>query len=229
LRILGVDYGDKRTGLAVSDPFGWTAQGIETVTGNMETAIGRICELAGQYGAEAIVVGYPRKMDGTIGSRAEKTDLFAAKLEQRSNVRTIKWDERLTSVYAERTMREAGKSASKNRAAVDMLAAVIILQSYLDSALASAEKSASAGAGADAEAGTRKGAGAEAEAGKAAGAGADAGKDGGANAGADAEAGTRKDAGAGAGAEAGKGADANAGAGKGADAEAGKGAGAENG
>jgi putative Holliday junction resolvase len=138
LRILGIDFGDRRTGVAVSDPFGWTAQGVETVTGDMDAAVARICELAGQYGADAIVVGYPLNMDGTAGPRAERTDLFAARLEERSKIKAVKWDERLTSVYAARTMRETGKSASRNKAAIDMLSAVIILQSYLDRASAGA-------------------------------------------------------------------------------------------
>ncbi|MDR3120182.1 MAG: Holliday junction resolvase RuvX [Clostridiales bacterium] len=151
MRILGVDYGDRRTGIAMSDPLGWTAQGLEAVVGDMCTAVDRVAELAALHQAQAVVVGYPLNMNGTAGARAERTDAFIAALKGRINgaeppadteggpaaAAVIRWDERLTSVSAGRALREAGihptsrKEREKGR--LDILSAVILLQSYLDS------------------------------------------------------------------------------------------------
>jgi putative Holliday junction resolvase len=133
LRIIGVDFGDRRTGLAVSDPFGWTAQGVETVVGNKDAVIGRIYDLANQYGVDSIVVGYPINMSGSAGARAIATEQFAAKLEERTGVKVIKWDERLTTVLASKTMRATGSKPKKGKGDIDIVSAVLILQSYLDS------------------------------------------------------------------------------------------------
>lgn len=148
MRILGIDYGDARIGAAVSDPMGWTAQAVETIyLKEGETkAVKRICQLVGQYDADKVVVGFPRNMNGTVGPRGEKTIAFIQKLDKavncgedtgehnaEKNVEIIKWDERLTSVAANRTMHELGTKISKKKAIVDQIAAVYILQGYLDS------------------------------------------------------------------------------------------------
>lgn len=135
MRILGIDYGDSRIGIAVSDPFGWTAQGVETVNhkGNLHRAVDRICELAKQYGAEKIVVGFPKNMNGTVGPRGEKTQEFIDFIAKKLDIEIIKWDERLTTVAANRTMHELGTKTSKKKGIVDQIAAVYILQGYLDS------------------------------------------------------------------------------------------------
>lgn len=135
MRVMGIDYGDSRIGIAVSDPFGWTAQGVETINvkGNDEKAIERIVQLIRQYDVERIVVGYPRNMNGTVGPRAEKTDEFIKLLSSRTDKDIIRWDERLTSVAANRIMHEMGTRTAKKKAIVDQIAACYILQGYLDS------------------------------------------------------------------------------------------------
>ncbi len=135
MRVMGIDYGDSRIGIAVSDPFGWTAQGVETINfkGNDEKAIERIVQLIRQYDVERIVVGYPRNMNGTVGPRAEKTDEFIKLLSSRTDKDIIRWDERLTSVAANRIMHEIGTRTAKKKAIVDQIAACYILQGYLDS------------------------------------------------------------------------------------------------
>lgn len=135
MRILGIDYGDSRIGIAVSDPMGWTAQGIETVEwrGNMVRPVERIVKIAGNYGAEKIIVGFPRNMNGTIGPRGEKTQEFIEALSKKTNIQIAKWDERLSTVSANRTMHEMGIKTSKKKKVVDQIAAVFILQGYLDS------------------------------------------------------------------------------------------------
>jgi len=135
MRILGVDYGDSRIGIAVSDPMGWTAQGIETLEwrGNMERPVERIAKLAGDYGAEKIIVGFPKNMNGTIGPRGEKTQEFIELLAVKTNIQIVKWDERLSTVSANRAMHEMGIKTSKKKKVVDQIAAVFILQGYLDS------------------------------------------------------------------------------------------------
>jgi putative Holliday junction resolvase len=129
-----VDFGDRRTGVAVSDPLGYTAQALETVVGDMAAAADRVCALAREYGAAAVVVGHPRNMDGSEGPRAARTRAFAEELRARGagGARVELWDERLTSVAAERAMREMGRKPGREKARVDMLAAAILLQGYLD-------------------------------------------------------------------------------------------------
>lgn len=138
MRILGIDYGDSRIGLAVSDPMGWTAQGLETIEwrDNIKKPIDRIVKLAGDFNAERIVVGFPRNMNGTIGPRGEKTQEFIDMLSQVTKAEIIKWDERLTTVAASRTMHEMGIKTSRKKKVVDQIAAVFILQGYLDSIVA---------------------------------------------------------------------------------------------
>lgn len=135
MRILGIDYGDSRIGIAVSDPMGWTAQGLETIklNGNLDTAIGRIQQLVNDYKAEKLVVGFPKNMNGTIGPRGEKTLEFIEILKDKTGKEIIKWDERLTTVAANRTMHELGIKTSRKKGLVDQIAAVYILQGFLDS------------------------------------------------------------------------------------------------
>ena len=116
----------------MSDPLGWTAQGLEAIVGDAKTVIERVSALSLEYSAEKIVVGYPLNMDGSIGARAQVTDSFISGLADVVTCPIIKWDERLTTVFAGKTMRETGLNPSKNKGKIDILSAVILLQSYLD-------------------------------------------------------------------------------------------------
>ena len=135
MRIMGIDYGDSRIGVAVSDPLGWTAQGIETI--NRKTgpgaALDRILRLVEEYDVSRIVVGFPVNMNGTVGPRGEKTLEFIEELSKKTGLEIIKWDERLTTVAANRAMHEMGIKTSRKKSIVDRIAAVYILQGYLDS------------------------------------------------------------------------------------------------
>lgn len=133
-RILGIDYGDSRTGIAVSDLMGWTAQGLETISykGNMSMLLNRIEEIIKEYDIKKIVIGYPRNLNGTIGPRAEKTEDFIKILIDKFGLDVIKWDEWLSTVSAHRDMIDMGVKAKKKRGLVDTIAAVHILQNYLD-------------------------------------------------------------------------------------------------
>lgn len=137
-RILGIDYGDSRTGIAVSDLMGWTAQGLETISykGNMKMLLDRIGEIIKEYDVKKIVIGYPRNLNGTIGPRAEKTEEFIRILIDKFNLDVIKWDEWLSTVSAHRDMNDMGVKNKKKRGLVDTIAAVHILQNYLDAGLA---------------------------------------------------------------------------------------------
>lgn len=135
MRLMGIDYGDSRIGIAVSDPMGWTAQGIETITWKYDynIPVNRIAQLVEEYNIKKLVIGLPKNMDGTIGERGEKTQEFIDVLSEKLNsVEIIKWDERLTTVAANRTMTEMGVKKSKKKLVVDQIAAVYILQGYLD-------------------------------------------------------------------------------------------------
>ena len=136
MRIMGLDYGSKTIGVAVSDPMGLTAQGIETMTREEENklrkSLRRIEELVEQYQVEEIVLGFPKNMNNTIGERAEKSLQLKETLERRLGLPVIMWDERLTTVEADRTLIEAGVRRENRKKYVDMIAAVFILQGYLD-------------------------------------------------------------------------------------------------
>lgn len=136
MRILGLDFGQKTIGVAISDPFGWTAQGIEIIRRDKEESINksveRIGEIIKQYNVEKIVLGYPKNMNNTIGERGEKTEAFKKKLEKTFNIQIILWDERLSTVGAERSLLEADLSRKKRKNVIDKMAAVFILQGYLD-------------------------------------------------------------------------------------------------
>lgn len=137
MRILGLDYGSKTVGVAVSDPLGLTAQGLETIWRKQENklrqTLARIEALVSEYQAERIVVGYPKNMNNTIGERAQKALEFKEMLEKRTGLPVVMWDERLTTVEAERTLMEAGVRRENRKQYLDELAAVFILQGYLDS------------------------------------------------------------------------------------------------
>lgn len=135
MRIMGIDFGDSRIGVAVSDPLGWTAQGLETIQwkGLMSRPAEKIRQLAQQYQAEKIVIGLPKNMNGTIGPSGEKAIEFGNLLAEMTGLEVIRWDERLTTVAANRTMHEVGMKTSKKKGSVDRIAAVLILQGYLDS------------------------------------------------------------------------------------------------
>lgn len=137
MRIMGLDYGSKTVGVAISDPLGLTAQGIEIIRRKSEDklrqTLARIEELIGAYQVEAIVLGFPKNMNNTIGDRAEKSLEFKRMLERRTGLIVFMWDERLTTVEANRTLMEAGVRRENRYKYVDELAAVFILQGYLDS------------------------------------------------------------------------------------------------
>lgn len=135
MRILGLDYGDCRIGVAISDPMGWIAQGIDTISykGDITYALREICEIVKTYGVSRIVVGFPINMNATIGQRGKKTQEFIDMLLSCVDAEIIKWDERLTTVSSHKLIRETGRKPSKNKELVDKIAAVYILQSYLDS------------------------------------------------------------------------------------------------
>ena len=137
MRILGLDYGSKTVGVAVSDPLGFTAQGVEIIRrkseNKMRQTLARIEELIAQYQVEEIVLGLPKNMNNTIGERAEKSLEFQQMLERRTGLPVIMWDERLTTVEANRTLMEASVRRENRKQYMDKLAAVFILQGYLDS------------------------------------------------------------------------------------------------
>lgn len=137
MRILGLDYGSKTVGVAVSDPLGLTAQALETIWRKQENklrrTLARIDELVKEFEIERIVVGYPKNMNNTIGERAQKSLEFKEMLEKRTGLPVVMWDERLTTVEANRTLMEAGVRRENRKQYMDELAAVFILQGYLDS------------------------------------------------------------------------------------------------
>ena len=136
MRVMGLDYGSKTVGVAVSDPLGLTAQGIETVWRKQENklrqTLARIEELISEYQVERIVLGYPKNMNNTIGERALKSLEFKEKLETRTGLPVVMWDERLTTAEAERTLIETGVRRENRKQFLDQMAAVLILQGYLD-------------------------------------------------------------------------------------------------
>ena len=137
MRILGIDFGEKNIGVAVSDPFGWTAQGVEIIKrkeeNNLKYSIERIGELIKEYSIEKIVMGYPKNMNNTIGERCEKTEAFKTRLEKTFKIEIILWDEILSTLAAEKRILDADLSRKKRKQVIDKMAAVFILQGYLDS------------------------------------------------------------------------------------------------
>lgn len=136
MRIMGLDFGSKTVGVAISDALLITAQGTEIIRRKEENklrrTLARIEELILEYEVEEIVLGQPRHMNGTEGERVALTAEFREKLERRTGLPVILWDERLTTVAADRTMMEAGIRRENRKEYVDMIAATLILQGYLD-------------------------------------------------------------------------------------------------
>lgn len=131
-----MDYGSKTIGVAISDPLGITAQGIEIIRREEENklrkSLRRVEELAKEYEVSEIVLGFPKNMNNTIGERAEKSLQLKEALERRLGLHVVMWDERLTTVEANRTLMETGVRRENRGKYVDMIAAVFILQGYLD-------------------------------------------------------------------------------------------------
>lgn len=134
-RILGIDYGDVRVGLAISDELGITAQGLDTlvINGSVKKLISHVIELNKKYCINTIVIGYPKNMDGSNSDKTNKVDEITELLKKSLDINIVKWDERLTTVSAYRTMRELNISQKKKNVYADKLAATYILESYLNS------------------------------------------------------------------------------------------------
>jgi len=150
MRIMGLDYGSRTVGVAVCDPLGITAQTVETITrrdeNKLRQTLARIETLAAEYGVERIVLGYPKNMNNTLGDRAKKSEELKAALERRTGLPVVLWDERLTTVAAERVLMESGVRREHRKKSVDQIAAgmipsggsgrqigaAMILQGYLD-------------------------------------------------------------------------------------------------
>ena len=136
MRIMGLDFGSKTVGVAISDELLLTAQGIEIIRrkdeNKLRQTLARIEELIVEYGVEEIVLGLPKNMNATEGIRVELTNEFKEKLERRTGLTVHTWDERLTTVAADKAMIEAGIRREKRKDYVDMIAATLILQGYLD-------------------------------------------------------------------------------------------------
>jgi len=132
MRILAVDYGGRRTGLAVSDELGITAQGQDTVVVNDEQELpGAVARVARELGAERIVIGLPLNMDGTESEMSVKVRAFGELLVLEIGLPVVFWDERLTSMQAQRVMQELGMKTRRNKHAVDRISATLLLQEYL--------------------------------------------------------------------------------------------------
>ena len=131
-KALGIDLGDSRIGLALSDDLGLMAHPLETVPAK-ENPLARIVEIVRQHNIQTIVLGMPRNMDGTYGAAAEKIKTFRDALKAAVSCQIILWDERLTTVAAQKSLHQAGKNVKKSRAVIDQVAAQLILQGWLDS------------------------------------------------------------------------------------------------
>ena len=133
MRIMAIDYGDARTGVAVSDPTGSLAGQTFLIKSRKEDVVlSELVRLAKEQGAEELVMGYPRNMDGTLGPRAEKYAAFADRLREASGLPVVLWDERRTTVDAHRILGDHGVRAKKRKDKVDAVAAALILEGYLE-------------------------------------------------------------------------------------------------
>lgn len=132
-KILAVDFGDVRTGLAISDPSRFLASGIGFISpGGIEKTADEVSKIATEQGVSAIIVGLPKNMDGTEGSRAERCKKFARMVEERCSIPTAMFDERMTTMTASRYLNETNTKGSKRKKVIDTLSAQIILQNCLD-------------------------------------------------------------------------------------------------
>ncbi|WP_139490365.1 Holliday junction resolvase RuvX [Brevibacillus dissolubilis] len=134
MRIMGLDVGERTIGVAVSDAMGWTAQGVETIRrDSKEKDFARLGELIAQHEVKSIVVGLPKNMNGTLGPKGEYCTAFGNEVGARFDLPVHMWDERLTTMAAERMLISADVSRQKRKKVIDKMAAVLILQGYLDS------------------------------------------------------------------------------------------------
>jgi putative holliday junction resolvase len=133
MRCLGIDFGSSRIGIAISDDLGMLAHPLETIPNDSEF-LSRLQQIVLQKGVSRMVVGIPRNMDGSYGPAAEKAKRFLSQLKSEfAGVQLIAWDERLTTVEAQRLLHAAGRDVKKSRPIIDQVAAQVLLQSYLDS------------------------------------------------------------------------------------------------
>lgn len=131
MRIMGLDFGERTIGVAISDELLWTAQGIKTIR-RSKAELDELAELIAQYDVQEIVLGYPKNMNGTLGPRAQLSEEFSVLLHERFDLPVKLWDERLSTVAAQRSLIEADVSRAKRKKVIDKMAAVFILQGYLD-------------------------------------------------------------------------------------------------
>ncbi|QPC46991.1 Holliday junction resolvase RuvX [Mangrovibacillus cuniculi] len=135
MRVMGLDVGTKTVGVAVSDAMGWTAQGIETVKIDEEAGelgLARLADLIKEYEVSKVVIGLPKNMNNTLGPRGEACMLYADRVRDTFNLPVEMWDERLSTMAAERVLLEADVSRQKRKKVIDKMAAVMILQGFLD-------------------------------------------------------------------------------------------------
>ncbi len=133
MRVLALDVGDKRVGVAISDLTQFLARSLKVIQRAPLDDFAAVTRLVEEYQVERVVVGYPRSLDGTVGEQAEKVERYAEGLAKALDVPVVLWDERFSTVSAERLMREAGLRGKKKRERIDAVAAAVILQDYLDS------------------------------------------------------------------------------------------------
>lgn len=135
MKIIGLDIGSKTIGVAVSDAFGWTAQGLTTIQWDEQhitSADAALKKIIEEHEVGKVVVGLPKNMDGSIGERGKISEMYAEHIEEIHHLPTVLWDERLSTVAAERVLLEADMSRSKRKKVIDKVAAVMILQGFLD-------------------------------------------------------------------------------------------------
>ena len=132
MRILGIDYGDARVGVAISDPLGFMATELPQIAGgNMDLVCAEIQKIIDEYRVERIVLGYPKNMNGSIGPRGELSEQFKELLEKKTGIAVVLWDERLTTVSATYLMNETNVRGKKRKSRLDSLSAALILENYL--------------------------------------------------------------------------------------------------
>ncbi|WP_085991826.1 Holliday junction resolvase RuvX [Oceanobacillus senegalensis] len=135
MKTMGLDVGSKTIGVAISDALGWTAQGLKTIywdESNIKSADEELKEIIREHEVGKTIIGLPKNMNGTIGERGEASQKFAKHIEDTFHIPTVLWDERLTTMAAERVLLEADMSRKKRKKVIDKMAAVMILQGYLD-------------------------------------------------------------------------------------------------
>lgn len=134
MRLLGIDYGDARVGIALSDPLGWTARPLPYLSGtDTKLLLEKLDQLVREHDVEKIVLGFPKNMNGTVGPRGELTRELADKLKQKTGLPVVLWDERLTTVSAAKIMNQTNVRGKKRKQQIDSLSAVLILENYLRS------------------------------------------------------------------------------------------------